>query len=155
MILRLFDRFPGGRLIMLALPIALFLLGLTLFTPSELKQIGNATVMVLSLALCVIWRKSLRIYLRSDVAGLIWLNLAVFLLVVTTVISSAYSTYLDGEMPNDTIVAAIRCAYACSFGALFIAPQATDSFVPPRGWATLVALVSLGIGGAIVGMWLF
>lgn len=158
MILKLFDRFPGGRALVILVPILLFIFGSFAIGENALVQVGNVEILVISVACLFPWRRSLSIFFRErhDV-GAAWFSLGVFGLILTTVLNAGYSTYLraSGVPPSDTIVAAFRFAYALELSCLFIAPQVRNSAVPTSGWLTLLALVTLASMAALLGMWLF
>lgn len=158
MILKTFDRFPGGRALVILVPILLFIVGSFAIGPSALVQVDNIVILVVSVACLFPWRRSLSIFFREQHdAGAIWFSIGVFGLILTTVFNTGYSQYLrtSGAAPDDTVVAAFRFAYAMELGALFLAPQARNSTIPTSGWLTLLALVTLASVAALLGMWLF
>lgn len=158
MILKMFDRFPGGRVLVILTPIILFLVGSLTLGPSALVQVDNVVVLVVSVACLVPWRRSLAIFFREQHdAGAVWFSLGMFGIFLTTVFFTVYGQYLRvyGRVADDYIVAAFRFSYALEFGALFLAPQARDGIVPPRGWLVLLLLVTLASCTALLGMWLF
>lgn len=148
MLLKELEHFKGGRALFFLIPIALFTTGTLMFPTEVMTQISNFVTLVLAIALLFTYWESIVLFLREKRdAGVVWMNLGIFTLIVTTVVARGYSTYLHyyaraPQLPDSLFVCAIAFVYAFSFGCFFLAARSRDQVVPPHGWWALLGLVA-------------
>jgi hypothetical protein len=148
MFVRWAERFPGGRLLVLGLPLLMLLFGIWLMDPFQLTQVSSAVILVLTLVGTWHWRKALPIYFRErENAGLIWFNLGFFMMFIVTVSSIGYTLVMrhiygpDVDLLWNYVPAIFRYGYAFAFGCWYLVPLARGPVIPPRGWVSLMGLV--------------
>lgn len=159
MLIRFVEKFPGGRWIILLVPAILYAVGSALFSPAVVTQVANSVVLALSFVMVWTFRRSIPMFFREQQeAGIVWISLGIFSLVVTTLLNIAHSTVyraLDLPLdPNTMFISGIRFLYAFSFGCLYLVPLARAGQVPIEGWWSLFAVVVLTSIFSLLTMWL-
>lgn len=155
MLIKILDRFPGGRFLIFLIPLLSALLSGFVFTSTQTLFINSIIILTFSIAVMVVWRRNFLIFFEQQKhAGVMWLSLGTFSIVTTTAITVGYSLYIRiFSVPvNDTIVSILRSFYAFGFACLFLAPLSSDGEVPIKGWIALGLILAIAIAMALVGI---
>lgn len=160
MLIRMLDRFPAGRAMVLVVPALLFFLESLVLDGPTIIQITNAIGLALSVFLIVLNWRSMRILFRErESAGVFWLNTSTYGLVLTTVCSITWSLYLHATGlpidPNSYTAAAIRFSYTACLAGFYLSRRARGPEVPPSGWLSLLGIVTGTTAVALFLMWWF
>lgn len=140
MIMRFFDQIPGGRGLILLIPVLLFLAASAVLDISTITQIERALILVLSVMVVYVWRRSLIIYFtETEDAGAAWTAIGAFLVVSATVAGQGYTFALNIQppVPDPFFISAVRFGWTVGFGALYLAGMSYRNIVPVRGWVWL------------------